>query len=97
MGNIPVTDQSMAHMNVLKAKSMMARNGKSFTWSDLQAALLKTAMEHENEFLEYMKRVDPITRPGAGRKSAEQVNREITEGKRVTDDDIKQDFSASKE
>jgi len=41
--------------------------------------------------------VDPITRPGAGRKSAEQVNREITEGKRVTDDDIKQDFSASKE
>ena len=90
MGQIPVKDELMPSMNVLKAKASIARDGRSCVWNDIQAAMLKVTMKHEDEFIDLMRDVRTIKRP-------RKINEAIAKGEKITSENIKQDFSAFKE
>lgn len=90
MGQIPVKDELMPALNVLKTKALVARGGKSCVWSDIQSAMLKTTMKHEDEFIEHVKKADAITRP-------RRINEAIAQGVKVTSEDIKDDIQAIRE
>lgn len=50
MSQIPVSGVTYSKLNVLKTKSILYKQGISFTWNDIIEAMIEVANKHEQDF-----------------------------------------------
>ena len=55
MAQVPISDNTYSRLSVLKAKSVIAKNGLTVTWDDIISSMCDVSSEHSDKFIEFVK------------------------------------------
>lgn len=96
MSQIPVSDETYSRLQLWKARSTIARSGRSINWDRIIESFLNVCENHQDEFNEIVQS-KPEKLSGRGRvpmkqeKPAEVINERIMKGEMVTSEDLERE------
>lgn len=83
MAQIPISGNTYARLSILKAKSILAKDGSTVTWDSIISTMIDVCNMNSDDFLEAIKMTKGKSR------TIEELKGDIVDGKKVTSEDLK--------